>query len=240
MLDRDGAPRWSPLWEGNPRIAKPGERGDFLRLVNGPGCRPYLDYARMRADFEVVYPGRPFRMKVRDPRLPYRFTAHRVTRGELQCFERLTPLGYVVIEPHHKPGQPNRDWGWARWQAVVDACPLDWVQINPRGARVLRGVRHVPADSFIAACRLLSGARAYVGPEGGLYHAAAALGIPAIAVFGGFVSPATQGYDAPEIVNLYVPQGSPCGQRVACAHCRDALDRITPEMVIEHVRALPG
>ena len=91
-----------------------------------------------------------------------------------------------------------------------------------------------PANTFLKACRRLNGARLYVGPEGGLYHAATALGIPAVAIFGGFVSPANQGYD--HQTNLYEPDGSPCGMRVKCDHCTRALALITPEAVIGHVR----
>jgi hypothetical protein len=31
---------------------------------------------------------------------------------------------------------------------------------------------------------------------------------------------------------------SPCGQRVPCPHCRAALDRITPQTLIQHIRRL--
>jgi ADP-heptose:LPS heptosyltransferase len=140
----------------------------------------------------------------------------------------------VVIEPHVKEIQHNRKRGWDRWQAVVDALPeLDWVQINPAGTALLRGVRSLPAPSFLHACRRISGAAAYVGPEGGLYHAAAVFHVPSVAIFGGYVSPANQGYD--DCINLYEPEGSPCGQRVPCDHCTEALARITPEQVIHHV-----
>lgn len=241
ILDRNGAPRWHRMWEGNPRIARPGEPGDFVEIVNGAWCRPYVDYERMRREFHAIYPDRKFRTKkVRDPRLPWRFTDHRCKRGEIRCIAPRVPGGYVVVEPHHKPAQVNRDWGWDRWQAVVDAVEADWLQINPRGARLLRGVRHDPADDFIRACEILSSARLYVGPEGGLYHAAAALGVPAVAIFGGYISPANQGYDGAEYVNFYEPMegASPCGQRVPCDHCRTAMDRIAPQAVIEAVRRL--
>ena len=239
ILDRNGKPRWHGLWQGNPCVATPGAvaaGADVQRITNGPGCRPYIDYARMAREFAAVHPSRPFRTKIRDARLPYRFTKHRCARGELRFFERLPPGGYVVIEPHTKPSQVNRDWGWARWQAVVSAVKADWIQINPQGVRILAGVRHRPAASFEAACRLLLGAALYVGPEGGLYHAAAALGVPAVAIFGGWVSPANQGYD--DMINLYEPMEgeSPCGQRVPCAHCRDALGRISPETVVAYVK----
>lgn len=193
----------------------------------------------MRADFEAVHPGRPFTTKVRDARLPYRFTDARVRRGELYI-ERAPASGYCIVEPHHKAIQVNRAWPWDRWQAVVDAVRVDWVQLNPPGERLLSGVRHMPCTDMVRACRVLSGARLYLGPEGGLYHAAAALGVPAVALFGGFVSPANQGYEDPTCRNLYEPMNgeSPCGQRVPCAHCAAAMARISVEQVIHHVRDL--
>lgn len=241
VVDRQNRQRWHPLWEGNPRIARPGhiEAGEPLILRNAAWTRPYIDWHRMRAEFQAVYPGREFTTKnIRDPRLPWRFTAHKARRGELYL-ARLEPRDWVVIEPNCKAVAPNRDWGFERWQAVVDALPrLHWVQLNPTGSRLLRGVEHRPAPTPESACRLLSGARLYVGAEGGLYHAAAALGIRSVAIFGGYVSPNNQGYD--DCVNLYEPMDglSPCGQRVKCGHCAEALARISPERVIAAVEEM--
>jgi FkbM family methyltransferase len=44
------------------------------------------------------------------------------------------------------------------------------------------------------AAGVLSGASLLISPEGGLHHAAAALGVRAVVIFGGFISPATTGY----------------------------------------------
>ncbi len=205
ILDRHGNPRWHELWAGNPRIAAPREaaRGlDVQIIVNGPGCRPYLDYGRMEAEFEARHPGRRFTAKLRDPRLPWRYTDWRATPGELYNVARLEPRDYVVVEPQVKArAAPNKDWGWARWQALVRRRDLDWVQLGPSGTRLLDGVRHLETATFTEACRALSGARAAVLPEGGLHHAAAALGVPAVVIFGAMTSPANTGYDGH--VNLF-------------------------------------
>ena len=245
VVGKNGAPRWSPLWRNNPRILDPTilHRGMGHQILkNGPHCRPYVDYPRMRADFAAAFHSRAFSTKLRDRRLPWRFTDHKCTRGDLPFVKPTAPQGYVIIEPHTKSkASPNREWGWAKWQAVVDALPsVDWIQINPHGSRLLDGVRHLSADKFTDACRHMAGAKAYVGPEGGLYHAAAALHVPAVAIFGGFVSPANQGYDDERYINLYEPMGgaSPCGQRVKCEHCTEALAKITPELVVHHVHDL--
>ena len=224
--------RWSPVWEGNPIIARPEEVGIFQIMVNAGGARLYIDYERMRDDFRRVHPNLKMRAKFRDVRLPYRFNDWNSARGEIHFTERQKPQ-YIVIEPHYKPNQPNRDWGFDKWQAVVDKLDLPWVQINRRGARILNGARYIPADNFVDACRLLASAALYVGPEGGLYHAAGAFRIPSVAIFGGFVSPKNQGYK--ESINIYDPKGSPCGQRVPCGHCNRILENIKPQDIISAI-----
>lgn len=232
VVGHDGMPRWHPLWEHNPRLVR-DRKGEFQELRNGPRCRPYVDYAAMRRDFASVFPGRPFTTKVRDARLPWRYTNWRSTPGELYL-PRFESRGTVVIEPHMKPsGSPNKQWGWERWQELVRLMDLSWVQLGPPGTRILEGVRHLSTPTFLDARAPLSGASAAVLPEGGLHHAAAALGIPAVVIFGGMTSPANTGYDLH--VNLFEPEDGPCGQRVACEHCERAMAAIRPEIVAHHL-----
>ena len=241
VTDVAGRVRWHPVWRGNPRIAtlNEAEREDIQRLTNGPGCRPYVDYARMRREFARVYPGRPFTTKTTDARLPWRFTDWRVERGEIYV-RKAAPRGEaVIVEPHIKAGaSPNKQWGWSRWQELVSRLDVPWVQLGPPGVRILDGVRHVPTMTFLDACAVLSGARGAVLPEGGLHHAAAALGIPAVVIFGGRSSPANLGYEGH--VNLFDPANgrSPCGQAVACAHCARAMAGIAPADVAQHLENL--
>ena len=242
VLDRRGRPRWHSLWDGNARLARPEAvaRGlEVQTIVNGPGCRPYVDYVAMRSDFAALFPGCPFTTKLCDRRLPWRYTGWRATPGELFKITRPEPGNYVVIEPRIKAGaSPNKDWGWARWQALLRRRrDLDWVQLGAGSTRIVDGARHVATTDFRAACAVLAGARAAVLPEGGLHHAAAALEIPAVVIFGGMTSPANTGY--PGHVNLFEPAGaSPCGQRVACNHCTQAMAAIAPESVAEHLERI--
>jgi hypothetical protein len=241
IVDVAGRVRWHPAWQGNPRIAAPieAERGEVQWLENGPGCRPYVDYARMRRDFARVYPGRPFTTKVSDARLPWRFTRWRTPRGEIYGRRASHRGETVVVEPHLKRGASrNKQWGWSRWQDLVARVDVDWIQLGPPGTRLLTGVRHVPTATFLEACAALSGARAAVLPEGGLHHAAAALGLPAVVIFGGRSSPANLGYAGQ--VNLFdpAPGESPCGQTAACAHCARAMAGIAPAAVGQYLETL--
>lgn len=231
ICDRGGHPRWHAAWQNNPRIVRPEHvKPEHLRITHASYARPYVDWERMRSDFAKVFPGKNFTTKgIRDERLPWRFTDAKVKRGELYLGD-IEKRGYVVIEPHHKAIQVNRDWGWHKYQKLVDSLPLDWVQINPAGAKILNGVRHLPGNDFLSAARLLGAASCYVGPEGGLYHAAAALGVRSVAIFGGYV-PLNQGYS--DCINL--GEGPPCGQRVECAHCREVMSRISVDTLVAHV-----
>lgn len=240
VLDRNHRPRRHPLWQGNPRIARPEQvpLTDCQVIVNGSGCRPYLDYVRMARDFAAVCPGRPFTTKTRDATLPWRYTDWSCDPGELPCVKRIAKAGTIVVEPNGKPGaSPNKLWGWKRWQALVDTDRnRPWVQLGPSGTRLLDGARHIETATFVDACSALSGAAAAILPEGGLHHAAAALGIPAIVIFGGMTSPANTGYGAH--VNLFDADGSPCGQRLPCGHCDRAMAAISPDIVAYHLERI--
>lgn len=174
----DGKPRWSEVWENNPKIARDrASAGQILR--DGPGARPHLDYARMTRD-------------------RFFFNQVPLAPGEIFLTDAEKALGRraIVIEPHVKTGaSPNKDWGYQRFQELVRARPdLPWVQFD-HGGPLLEGVDAIPTRSFREACGVLSGARAAVLPEGGLHHAAAALGIPAVVIFGAYIPPSITGYD---------------------------------------------
>ena len=223
VLDRKGRARWSDIWSGNPRLAPPGQPGPAQDLASFPGHRPYI--AGKRAD----------RWLWRDWVCP-------VGEIHLSPAERAYAAPYagrVLLEPNLKPGaSPNKDWGLPRWQALADALARAGqrvVQFAPPGAAPLRGVEPIVAPSFRAACAVLAQARLAVLPEGGLHHAAAALGTPSIVLFGGFISPAQTGY--PHQANMFTG-GTPCGMRRPCRHCAQAMARITADAVLAEAHLL--
>jgi ADP-heptose:LPS heptosyltransferase len=231
---RDGRARWHPMWQGNPRIAPPAAVAtgrDVQWCNNYPGHRPYVDYARTTKQRWV-------------------YTDWRCTPGQIYLSAEEAGFGepwrgrdFVVVEPHVKAtASPNKRWGLARTQAVVDAisgrdgAPA-FVQFDWGGGPPLQRTIEVRTPSFRHACAVLAQARAYLGPEGGLHHAAAALGVPAVVIFGGMTAPANTGYDGH--VNLFDNgPDSPCGRRVPCLHCERAMAAIRPEIVGYHLEHL--
>lgn len=221
FIDKFGRPRWHEVFHNNPRLRK--KLGPQHQISNNRGGnRPYI---------KRVTPDRYFWVEQYGP-----------PRGEVyltgvEAEYASRHAGRLIIEPNLKASAPpNKDWGFDRWQRVVDALPgLPWTQVGPLGTRTLRGVDLVETPTFRHALSVMSLAMAYVGHEGGLHHAAAAFGRKAVVVFGGFISPAQTGYA--DHVNLFGAD-EPCGIRRPCEHCRKAMNRITVEQVTAAVQAL--
>ena len=216
-LDRQ--PRWSAIWEHNPKIARTAALAGQV-LCDGPGARPHLDYGRMTEQ-------------------RFFFRAQIFGSGEifLADAERARARPVVLIEPHVKEGaSPNKDWGFARFQAVVDARPdLPWAQCD-YGTPVLAGVEPIRTATFRDACAVLSGAVAAVLPEGGMHHAAAALGVRAVVIFGAYISPAVTGYAGH--VNLARDLPDVVGINPRHPRAQAALANITTEEVLAGLEAI--
>ena len=223
VMDRFGRPRWHEAWEHNPDIARPGDAGAVRVLVNGPGERPYIKYKTPERWVWRAFDCRPGRLCFSD--------------AETRWAAEHRPG--IVIEPNLKPlASPNKDWSWARWTAFAElarARGIALTQLGPAGTRLLPGVRHIETPSMRLACAVLSRAQAYVGHEGGMHHAAAALGRPAVVLFGGYISPAQTGYAAH--VNLFTG-GTACGSRQPCTHCAQAMAAIGPAGVLTELETL--
>jgi hypothetical protein len=209
-------------------------------LLDGPGYRPYVDREAMIANWQKLYPGKPFQTKkIRDPRLPWVYS--KTFRPIPGVLDKVTSAciqfhGSVVLQPYLKPNtSPNKQWPLARWQQVADALRDDYdlVMIGPRDQQPqLDGVRHHITQTFWEGLIYLAGCRTAVLPDGGMQHGMAALGIPATVIYGGFTSALSLGYDLHS--NLQPDMlATPCGQWVTCAHCKGAMRQITVPDVVE-------
>ena len=216
--DKRGRVRWSEMWNGNPRFAAPDFKGRVQVVVNGPSRRPYVD----RETAECWH----WRDDWICPIGELYFSARERAFGARHA-------GKVILEPRLKAGaSPNKDWGLARWIELARALARkghEVAQFAGAGPGDLPGVQTIRAGSFREACAVLGQARLAVLPEGGLHHAAAALGTPTIVLFGGFISPLQTGY--PHQVNLFTG-GKPCGMRRRCHHCEKAMRKIRVDEVL--------
>lgn len=148
--------------------------------------------------------------------------------------------GFVLIAPDlptWKTCAPNKDWGRANYQALADRLRADGYRVaqfrQPAGPPALDGVERLTTLNFRDALAILQHAALYIGAEGGLHHGAAAVNIPAVVLFGGFIPPAVTGYDGH--ANL-TGGAEACGSLFPCAHCRKAMAAIPVDEV--HAAAL--
>lgn len=224
VQDRHGQHREHEMWRGNPRIATRSERlGDVKYLKNGPGHRPYI------AEKHTSH---------------WKWKEWECPVGEIYLTEQEQAFAAkfdpgIIIEPAIKQkASPNKDWGRARWERLVELLRplgLPISQIGSDGTQVVAGAKLIQTPSFRAGCAVLARARVAVLPEGGLHHAAAALGVKAVVIFGGYISPKQTGYAMH--TNLFTG-GEPCGMRILCPHCARAMNDITPNAVAKEVGRL--
>lgn len=219
VVDRMGRPQWDRMFENNPRIVRE-PTPNAQRILNAGGARPYIvgksatHWAWKRFD---LLPGEIY-----------------LTHVEKDFGAPL--VGNIFIEPNTKVPDSNKRWIWERWQELVNRGGT-FIQCGSTGTRRLRGVQFVETADLRMACAVLAVSKAYVGHEGAMHHAAAAFGVPAVVVFGGFISPAVTGY--PTHRNLYTG-GSElgCGARLPCQHCRDAMEQITVDDVSRNLEEI--
>lgn len=216
---------WSPVWDRNPRIAGPNQEGDF-NVIYGRDPRTNMrPYHKQKTTDYWVY-DLSFRPQVGEIYFaPWEVNFSKMYHPEL------------IVEPNIKAkASPNKQWGWERWQAFVHLAKKEGYevsQLGPRDTPVLNGVRLIETESFRHACAVLGRAKAFVGGEGGLHHAAAALNVHGVVVFGGFTPVELTGY--PIHRNLGVSLGEACGMRIPCKHCDAEMAKITPEQVLEEL-----
>jgi len=203
------------VFANNPRMAKPDE--DCVWVANYGGHRPYIKGSTpdkhfiFNDDFRPV-PGEIF-----------------FSDKERQWQEDHAPKApYIVVEPNVKnrfAHGVNKSWHY--WDAL-SRLNLPFLQLGDGSGKLFAQYR---TNTFREAMLILDRAVLFVGTDGGLHHAAAALQIPAVVIWTGFSSPKHLGYDTH--TNIH-DGGDPCGYYGGvCPHCAKISRSIHPTKVIE-------
>jgi ADP-heptose:LPS heptosyltransferase len=167
--------------------------------------------------------------------------------GDQMVVDKLRlPKHFIVVEPHCKRHialrggyLANKEWKFQNYQEAVNALWAEGhkvVQFVYGSVPRLRNAYHIETLNFRSAAAILARASAFIGAEGGMHHAAAALNVPGVTIFGGWLPPAVLGYDTH--INLTGGETEACGLLKPCAHCAAALQRITPDEVIDAAHAI--
>jgi len=225
-----------PIFRNNPNVVRPGEPlnssdVEFVHYYKGKRWynRPVQGRWEWNYDFQVQ-PGELY-----------------FTDGERATVNRLSlPRSYIVVEPNtNKLLHPNasyiinKQWPHDKYGELAERlisdghCLVQFVHSN--GYR-LPGARLIQTPSFRSAAAILERAALYIGVEGGLHHSAAATGIPAVVLFGGWLPPSVLGYDTH--INLTGGATTFCGLLRPCEHCRAAMDAISVDEVYQAAKSL--
>jgi hypothetical protein len=213
---------WGPfsaeIFRNNPNIAPPGSEKD-------PDIE-WVHYCKGHRVYNKQGPGRwiwNYDFKVKPGEIF--FSPHELVDGH--------GPDLIMIDPNiaPKPCAPNKQWSVDRWKQVADeliCAGMTVRQFDYGGPNLI--APGIKTPSFRDGMALLSRARLAILHEGGLHHAAAALGVPAIVLFGGFVPPQVLGYD----VHTNLTGGATaCGSFTRCQHCIDAMNKISVNDVLD-------
>tara|TARA_R110002020_G_scaffold218282_2_gene426147 strand:- start:3339 stop:4181 length:843 start_codon:yes stop_codon:yes gene_type:complete len=131
------------------------------------------------------------------------------------------PRKYIAIEPHSKNNYtPNRRYPFEKWQSVVDSLKneITFVQIGQPGHKILENVISLLGETtFRESALIIKNSQMFISTEGGLGHAANAVGKKSLIVLTGY-----QGYNMvayPENINLDISSHGPCGLKIKCERC---------------------
>lgn len=228
--------------------------GNLPWVISYRAIRPYHDHAAMRRDWRQRHPLRSrLWRRLKDRQLVdalgyYRFRLDYrpvpaplvLSDDEQAVLEPWRERRFVLIEPHCKAdASPGKRWPMDRYIEVVRrlAPQVEMLQVGAPDAPLLPGLARAPTRRFRDALPFLKAAQLYIGPEGGLHHAAAAMGTRAVVLFGGYTPPQVTGYEFH--VCLTGNSTAACGiQHDVCPHCMAAMDAISADDVVAEAQRL--
>lgn len=221
--------RWGPyskeIFRGNPNIAPPGSEGshDLEWIAYYKGNRIYNRQEGDRWIWNYDFRATPGQIIPSD--------------DEVKFAKQLPNKGFIVIEPNVPPQKgcaPNKQWPVDRYEAVAHEFVSSGYKVvqfgYPTAKRRLANAQYLKTPSFRHAVAVLARARLAILPEGGLHHGAAAVGLKAVVLFGGFIPPSVTGYEMH--ANL-TGGATACGSLGTCPHCLEAMDAIKVEHVLK-------
>ena len=125
----------------------------------------------------------------------------------------------------------NRNWGIENWKLFLNEFKNEYLFVQSifRDSEIIDGIFKFKS-SFREACAVLNKCDYSIGGEGGFTHAAGALNKIGLFIYGGWIDPEITGYAIHK--NIYINiEGSPCGMKIPCKHCKKCNEIMTVEMI---------
>lgn len=132
---------------------------------------------------------------------------------------------------------PNKQWPIDRIKAVVEACnhQYETIQVGEATDAPLP-VHHslLGSTTFVESAQVIKESNLFVGLEGALMHAAAAVGTKAVIVFGGYIHHHQSGYHTTHAVQSNI-ECAPCLLTTPCLIQLKCLAEIQADNVINQI-----
>lgn len=231
---------WNEIFDNNPYIIKETELNNYKNVCwikNYEGNRPYRNYGNHLPKNNYNWKNK---FKVKKGEIFFSKNENALAnKAIISIKKKIGEKKLIFIEPYVKKrlGYENRDWGFDKWQKVVTELKnkYEFIQFSYGTNTPIKGCINIHGLNFRSSVAILSKCDLFIGTEGGMHHAAAAVNTKAVVIFGGHISPNITGYDFH--TNLYIKNSlSPCGNKFFCDHCQKCLEEITIEKVIEEIK----
>jgi len=220
----------------------------FIDAVRGYTERPggcinlsYEDYIPPRRHIAEIM-GDKIGVRVRDLRPSCAVNREIVSRFLADW--RDMPRPHIIVNRFTSSWTPNKDWPDEYWGDLLDRLTARFSVIEIGATAQDREAK--PDDHYLdlrgktgleELVAAIGAADLHVGPVSGPVHIAAAVGTPAVVIYGGYEHPVSSGY--PWNINLYSPvHCAPCWLRSPCPYGKDCLYRIKPDGVEDAVNRL--
>jgi len=154
--------------------------------------------------------------------------------------EKVRNLGRPLIAIHALGAcSATKNWSVANWNELVSCNPdLTFVQLGRSGEPTIAGVHNLMGIGLRQAFAIIKVCDSFVGVDSGFAHAAAAVGVPGVVLFGP-TTPRIWGHA--HAANLYSHRYcSPCLDVIrgsACPFSNACMKELTPRMVENALRA---
>jgi ADP-heptose:LPS heptosyltransferase len=221
------------IFANNPNIARPGaeRNGNLVWFPHYKKQFPYCKYDGARRKY--IW-SEHFKAQAGE----FFFSAEEKEAAQ-ETVTRYVGGPFIAIEPNlawQRQVNVNKDWGEGKYEALAKALlahGLTLVQfIHGNSRRRIAGALQVPSPLFRQAAAIMAHARLIIAPEGANHHAAAALGVPAVIVWGDWSPAERMGYAGQvKLTGKQPPQA--CGHTFNCEHCRQAMNSIAVDEVYQ-------
>ena len=156
---------------------------------------------------------------------------------------RLLPRPYIVVQKRASRWTPNKDWPEEYWINLIERLSQNASVIeigDDRSAQNISSANYIDLraqTSLEELVGLIAASDMLVGPVSGTTHIAAAFGIPAVVIVGGYEHPKNAAYAGHKSFYTAV-SCAPCWLREACPHSLKCLRAIEPYQVESAVRTI--